>query len=98
MRLLRVTRLQCYLNETLDHAIRNYITNIGVELLGEMGGRRCRKCEMQIFTVDSLFMIKFLKLVLFKRILEGICSVLHYKVLELIFCYTALQPGLSVCW
>jgi len=53
---------------------------------------------MQIFTGDFLFMIKVLKLVLLKKLLEGICSVLHYKVLGLIFRYTALQPELRECW
>jgi len=49
---------------------------------------------MQIFIDDFLFMIKVLKLVILKRLLEASCSVLHYKVLWLIFSYTALQPEL----
>jgi len=39
--LLGVTRLQCYLNETLGHAKLNYVRNFGVDVLGEVEGRQC---------------------------------------------------------
>jgi len=41
MLLLGVTRLQCYLNETLGHAKRNYVRNLGVDVLGKVEGMRC---------------------------------------------------------
>jgi hypothetical protein len=65
MVLLGVTRLQCYLNETFDHANLNYVSHRG-EVLGEMEGGGFEKDKMPKFTGYFLFMINVLNPVYLK--------------------------------
>ena len=98
MLLLGLSSDQCHLNETLGHTKLNYIRHRGarkfwVKWKFDFGS------EKRVHTQFHLqVMIKDLNIVLLKKISYVIWSVLHYKIVGLTFCYTALKPGLSERW
>jgi len=76
----------------MRHLVTQNLTMLGTLvliywLIWKGGGVEKATCR---FLAAIFFMIIVLKLVLLKRILEVICSYLHYTLLWLIFCYTAL--------